>query len=221
MLSEEIKDEWDEEQKKQWRINRRQMDAQLATEYGSHAFQSKQRNFIEFGDLPFSVIAFHNKFLRQIRNSFVVGAYYPALTAACSLGERILNHLMITLRDHFKATPEYKHVYRKDSFDDWDLAINTLASWGVLLPNVVSRYQELKIARNKAIHFQPDVDENDRELALEAIKLLVKIIGEQFGAGAGGYYQPWFIEGTKGAFFIKKTGKTTHLSRRFICQTAA
>ena len=61
---------------------------------------------------------------------------YPALTGACALGERILNYLILNLRDDFHSTPEYKQVYRKDSFDQWDAPINALASWGVLLPEV-------------------------------------------------------------------------------------
>jgi hypothetical protein len=116
------------------------------------------------------------------------------------LGERILNHLVLRLRDYFKATDEYKKVYRKDSFDNWDLAINTLEAWGVLLPNVVKSFLDLKEIRNKSIHFNPETDSNDKELSLEAIRKLKEIVSGQF-SGFGG--QPWFIEGIKGACYIK------------------
>ena len=55
--------------------------------------------------------------------------------------------------------------------------------------------------RHKAIHFRPEIDHDDRELALSAIKCLQKIIGSQFsGYGA----QPWFITGIPGEIYIKK-----------------
>src|SRR3972149_6553409 len=93
----------------------------------------KKENFIAIDSKPFSILAFHNRFFEQIRTSFIIGSYYPALTGACALGERILNHLILTLRDDFKNSPEYKKIYRKKSFDDWDVPISILASWGTLL----------------------------------------------------------------------------------------
>jgi hypothetical protein len=71
-------------------------------------------------------VAFHNVFFNQVRDSFVIGSYYPALTAACALGERILNHLVLGLRDSFRTAEEYKRVYRKDSFDNWMIPIDVL-----------------------------------------------------------------------------------------------
>src|SRR5690606_10868817 len=129
------------------------------------------------GPKPLSILAFHNRFLEQIRVAFVVGAYYPALTGACALGERILKYLVLSLRDDFKGSAEYKRVYNKDSFDNWDLALDTLEAWQVLLPEVVKEYRVLRDLRNKAIHFRPEVDRNDRSLALDAIKSLGNIVG--------------------------------------------
>jgi hypothetical protein len=117
------------------------------------------------------------------------------------LGERILNHLIRTLREDFKSTSEYKKIYRKDSFDDWDKAIDTLESWQVLLPEVIQEYRELKNIRHRSIHFNPDVDTDDRILSLEAISKLTSIISMQFGSFGN---QPWFIPGIKGASYIKK-----------------
>ena len=172
----------------------------LVAEYGSLNSDIKIDNFFALGVNPISIIAFHNKFLRQVRSAYVIESYYAALTGACALGERILNHLIIRLRDYYKGTDEYKKVYRKDSFDNWDLAINTLEAWDVLLPNVVELFWELKEIRNKSIHFNPEIDSNDKELSLEAISKLKEVVGGQF-SGFG--TQPWFIEGTRGACYIK------------------
>jgi hypothetical protein len=117
------------------------------------------------------------------------------------LGERILNHLLIALRDFFKASPEYKKVYRKDSFDQWDIPITTLALWGILLPEAESAFRELKDIRNRSIHFHPETDHNDRSLALSAIKTLHRVIDSQFSAHG---LLPWFIPESRGASFLKK-----------------
>jgi len=181
-------------------IQKEAIQQQLLQEYGVYAAETKLQNFINLDSKPLSIVAFHNKFLNQIRVSFVMGAYYPALTAACSLGERILNHLILLLRQDFIGTPEYKKVYRKASFDNWALAIDTLEGWNVLLPNAVNHFRTLSQVRNRAIHFNPETDHNDRPLALEAISLLNLIIAEQFSAFGS---QLWFIP-IPGESYLKK-----------------
>jgi hypothetical protein len=200
-LSEPIRDEWEEKVKAMHRQNRESTIACLRAEYGEIESEQKIQNFIDLGTKPVSVIAFHNAFFSQIRDAFVVGSYYPALTGACALGERILNHLILALREDFKSSPEYRKVYRKDSFDDWTLAIDTLVAWDVLLPNVANDFREMMTKRHEAIHFRPETDRNAKELALDAIKCLQKIIGEQF-SGFGP--QPWFITSIPGEIYIKK-----------------
>src|SRR6266851_822630 len=125
-LSQEIQEHWAEHVKELHRGNREKMIAGLAQEFGPAQFEAKLKNFMDLGPKYFSILAFHNKFFEQCRRAFVMGAYYPALTGACALGERIFNHLILLLRDDFKGTPQYKHVYRKESFDNWDMVINTL-----------------------------------------------------------------------------------------------
>lgn len=202
ILKIEIQDSWDEKIKKQWAQNKEKIRTGISNEFGELDGELKIKNFIDLEATPVSILAFHNRFFRQIRKSFTIGAYYPALTGACSLGERILNHLVLRLRDEFKDTPEYKKVQDRKSFQNWDLMIDVLVSWNVLLPDVAQNFRKLKTIRNQeAVHFFPDVDFKDREIALKAIKLLSQIIQGQFAFFGP---QPWLIEGTKGAFFIKK-----------------
>lgn len=191
---------WEDKIKRLHESNRMQIIEDLKRQFGERDFESKIKNFIDMGAKPFSVLAFHNVFLNQIRNAFVIGSYYPALTGACALGERILNYLMLTLREYYRDTPEYKDVYRKDSFDNWPLAIDTLQSWGVLLPTSVAKFDELNTKRNESIHFRPEVDTNARELALKAISILQDIVKEQF-ASVGP--QSWLLWGL-GEIYIKK-----------------
>ena len=108
--------------------------------------------------------------------------------------------MVLSLRDGYRSTPEYKRVYRNDSFDDWSLAIDTLVAWDVLLPTAEKGFCELMRRRHDAIHFRPETDLNVRELALAAVKCLQEIIGEQF-SGFG--LQPWFMS-VPGEIYIKQ-----------------
>src|SRR6185437_16568300 len=110
---------WDEAAKAMHLTNREQTRQSLAAEFGADQLDAKIQNFVAIGSKPFSVLAYHNPLFDEARRAFVIGAYYPALVGACALGERILNHLILDLRAHYGHTPEYKKVYRKDSFDDW------------------------------------------------------------------------------------------------------
>lgn len=198
-LADPINEEWEEKIKKLHHENRKQATDGLVAEFGELYKDKKIENFIALDAKPFSILAFHNRFFTQIRNSFVIGSYYPALTGACALGERILNYLLLTLRDDYKESPEYKKVFRKDSFDDWTIPINTLKAWNILLPDVEENFFKLKEMRNRAIHFRPEIDQNDRGLALEAINCIKGIIGSQFSSWGP---QPWFTTSIPGEIYI-------------------
>lgn len=201
----EIQDSWDDTAKILHERNKNNVIDSLVNQYGRENIETKIYNLKELGSSPLSIIAFHNKFLHQIRNSFVIGSYYPALTGACALGERILNYLLLILRDDYKSTTEYKHVYKQKSFDNWEVPINTLFSWNILLSDVKDNFLLLESMRNKSIHFREETDKEDRSLALQAINLISKIASRQFGFFGT---QPWFIENTRGSFYIKKSWET-------------
>lgn len=202
ILTNPIEDEWEENIKKQHYENRKNITNRLIAEYGELDQDQKIENFIALDAKPFSILAFHNRFFSQIRDSFIVGSYYPALTGVSALGERILNYLLLTLREDYRGTKEYKKIYKKNSFDDWSIPISTLQSWDVLLPDVVVNFIKLKEMRNKAIHFHPETDNNDRALALEAINCMKAIIGSQFSSWGT---QPWFLATIPGEMYIKKS----------------
>jgi len=202
MLNIKMEDWWQPKVKQLHQENQAKIWRGLLEDFGSTAGKAKLKNFIDLGAAPFSVLAYHNQFLRQIRHSFVIGGYYPALTGACALGERILNHLLLSHRDFFKSSPEYKTVYRKDSFDNWDTPIATLNSWGILQPDAVTAFDELKDIRNRAIHFRPETDHDDRSLALTAIHTIGRVIDGQFSAFGT---HSWFIPNTPGTSFLKKS----------------
>jgi hypothetical protein len=196
----DIQPTWDDAVKSSWEAAKASIREGLLREFGVAFGEDKIANFVALGPKPLSVLAFHNRFAQEVRTSFVVGGYYPALTAASSLGERILNHLILLLRDEYRGTPEYKTVYRKESFDNWEIPISTLEAWGVLLPEAAGAFRELSAVRNRAIHFHPDTDLNAKDMALEAIRILDRAITAQFSMMG---LQPWFIPNTPGESFIK------------------
>jgi hypothetical protein len=207
----EINDEWEDHVKKRWRDDKERVKRGLLLEYGFIDADTKLQNFIDLGAKPFSVLAYHNRFAEQVRGSFIVGGYYPALTGACALGERILNHLLITLRDGFKHSPEYRKVLGKSSFDNWELAIVTLEAWQVLQPKAAESFRKLATLRNRrAIHFDPATDHDDRPLALEAIRYLTSIIYEQFGSFGP---HPWFITSIPGEIYLKREAENNPFIR--------
>jgi len=175
-----ISDEWEEEVKVQHRAHRERVLAGLRDEYGLRGFDQKLQNFVDLGEKPFSVIAFHNRFYAQARSAFVAGQYYPALTSIAALGERVLNHLVLGLREHFKASQVYRRLYRKDSFDNWELALDALHEWEVLTPEAEAHFRLLWRQRNEALHFNPETEVNDRALALQALRLFGKIVECQY-----------------------------------------
>jgi hypothetical protein len=204
LLTLEIQDWWEPQVKQLHQENKEKIRQALINDFGSESRERKLVNFTDLGAAPFSIVAYHNRFLWQVRRSFVIGSYYPALTGSCALGERILNHLLLAHRELFKSTPQYKAVYRKNSFDNWDIPITVLQEWGILQPDAVTAFLELKQIRNNAIHFNPETDHDDRDLALRAIRTLSSVVESQFSAFG---VQPWFIADTPGASFLRKSAE--------------
>jgi hypothetical protein len=200
-LLEEPGEGWTEDARRLHVQNRERVKASLAREFGEEDLDTKIKNFAAIGVKPFSVLAYHNSFFDQARRAFVIGAYYPALVGACALGERILNHLILDLRNFYSKTPEYKRVYRKVSFNNWEIPIETLEAWNVLLPNAITEFRALMKLRHNSIHFNPTTYATLRDDALDAIRHMRKIIEEQFTAFGD---RPWFIKGTRGHIFIKR-----------------
>ncbi len=199
-LIDDIRPEWDESVKATHHQNYANLIAALCVELGAVDFQRKLQDFKAIGALPFSIISYHNDFLNQSRNAFVQGFYYPALTAASALGERILNHLVLDLREHYKHKTTYSKVANRSSFDNWQRAINVLTDWNVLLPEAATAFRKLEPIRLRSLHFSKSTYVQLREDALQAIQLLGNVVETQFSAIGR---QPWFIEGTAGACFIK------------------
>ncbi|OGP50216.1 MAG: hypothetical protein A2Y79_07875 [Deltaproteobacteria bacterium RBG_13_43_22] len=113
-LTEPIREEWEESIKAQHRQNRENIVRRLKSEFGKVEIDQKIQNFVDLGTKPVSIIAFHNAFFSQVRSSFVVGSYYPALTGACALGERILNHLILIIERRIQINARVQEGISKE-----------------------------------------------------------------------------------------------------------
>jgi len=190
ILNIEVLPTWKANIRERMLTNQQQIRDQLAMEFGQHNIETKIKDFRDMGASPVSMVFFHNKFINQCRNAFVLGSYYPSLVSSCTLAERILNHLLLRLRNHYTESPEYKSVFNKKSFDNWKIPISSLLAWDVLSEETSDMFVELYKIRNKSVHFNPETDTNTRDLALSAIHTLQNIINRQFSPIET---QPWRI----------------------------
>ena len=201
ILKPSIEPHWDDQAKEAIKSRWASVRQSLIPEFGERDIDTKLDSFAEIGTKPVSVLSYHNDFFHQVRQAYVLGACYPALVGACALGERILNHLIQDLRQFYVRTPRYKHVSRKDSFNDWSTPIDTLEDWEVLLPAAVIEFRALMQLRHRSIHFNITTYDTVKGDALAAILHMRSIIEHQFGSFSAA---PWFISGTIGHAFIKK-----------------
>jgi hypothetical protein len=112
--------------------NKRLVREGLIHGYGADDYERKIGDFAALGPAAWSVVARHNVFLQHIRIAFVAGGYYASLVASGTLGERILNQLILTMRADFTCHPATEKVVKKGSFENWPPAVKVLYDWGVI-----------------------------------------------------------------------------------------
>jgi len=151
----------------------------LRSRYGELDFDSKLERYLELDSPNITVVTEYYWVLNEAADAYACAYFYPALTSACCLGERILNILILRLREYYRATQSYKKVWKKDSFQNWDEAIDALAEWGVLDNALAELYKELWTIRKDAIHLKAISDFQPQ--ALQAILHILKITGNLFG----------------------------------------
>lgn len=146
----------------------------LKAKWGEFDFSSKLERFIR---LDLSYIAIPEEYfnlLQPVVDSYCCGNFYPAITSAGALGERILNRLIIKLRKYYKSTEQYSKSINKNSFGHWDLPISILYEWGILSDTVKGAFHRLKKYRNESIHYNEGYDFESN--SHEAIKALADVI---------------------------------------------
>lgn len=151
----------------------------LKSVLGESDFDQKFERWLKIDYPPLGLIEEYPDKVQQIINAYSAGFYYPAVTAACCLAERILNRLIIKTRHHFKSNAHYKKVYNKDSFDDWNSMLKVISDWQLISLKAVDLMHEIKPIRHKTIHYTESY--NFEAIALTVINKLIAAITEIFG----------------------------------------
>jgi hypothetical protein len=208
----EIQDSWEDAVKAQWQEANRAIREGVLYEFGIEDYDRKLDDFRAIGAQPWSVVAMHNRNLRAIRRAFVAGAYYPALLGAVGLGERILNQVILELRDSFAEHAATKPVAAKGAFDDWKLMIRVLKAWQLLPEDVGASFERLRRLRHDAVHYNlPTLDRAARDEALEALELLQRSIERLFHPSVDAH----LIPGIAGAEYLRLDVEEQPFVRRF------
>lgn len=204
---------WDDEQHRLFEESNAALFASLKRKYGEENFERTLADFIALGARPFSIVAHHNRLYHAACEAFLHGLYYPALTAACALGERMLNHLILDLRDDFQSTPDYEAIKDQKSFSNWGKVCTVLKNWDVFQTDAVeSEFRSFSRLRHRSLHFNAAASATLREDALKAFAHLSAIIADQFGFART---QRWLIPGTAGAFFIRRNSESDPFLKRY------
>src|SRR3990167_5792100 len=184
----------------------------IADKYGSKDFDDKFNRWMSIPNPVLSVVDEHTYLLQDIENSYVSGSLYSALTGACCLGERIFNQIISRIRESYRSSPQYKKVYKKDSINDWDLAIGILVDWKVIDINTEKKYRRLATLRNDSVHFQ-NKPQDLNSMAKEAITLINEIVTDLFGLDKDKKFIIWFE--VPGELYLKKEAEDDPFIREF------
>lgn len=218
-LLDDVQDSWEPGVRSRALVARDAVTSQIAGEYGADDLAQKVRNFRDLGRDAWSVVASHTVHLRQVRGAFISMNYYPALVGAGTLGERLLNQLVSTLRDDYPGRPGTALIANKESIAKWHTAVTVLRDWGVLDESTADEFAVLARIRNRAVHYSRDLDQSDcREEALIAITALRGVIERLF--------QPFrtdekFFTGPLGWSYVRRAAEEDPLIRHFFIPVSA
>lgn len=219
ILSMEIAEDWEPQVREQWLSNQQAIREGLIHQHGAENHEQKIADFTEIGAAPWSILDEHNAFLGQVRVAFTQAAYYPALVGACALGERILNELILRLREDFVDHAATSEVGELRTLANWNKCIEVLVAWGVVDDATATRMNDVRKLRNKSVHFGEHLRGHDaREDALTALRLIQECVEALFAPHGGA---PRFIDGTSGHSFLALASEDEPLVRRFFLPNCA
>ncbi len=219
VLDLDIQDDWDGQIKASWDRNKAQVRDELQAEFGTIDAEAKLDNYRAMGSAPWSIVFEHSVLLRQVRNAFAHGDFYPALVGASALGERLLHQLVHALRrDYINHSASTKAVKSGNLKNEWGSLIDVLQGWGVLDDETADAYRDLEDRRHAAVHFDPRPEAVGRESALAALLDLQQIV-ERVLAPHGG--PPRYIDGISGNSYLSLDAEDEPIVRRIFIPNCA
>ncbi len=182
-------------------IHKRESQEYLSQKYGPLNFEEKFTRWLSIPKPTLSVVDEHTYLLQDIENAYVSGSLYATLTSACCLGERILNQIILRVKNSYKSTSQYKLIYRKSSINNWELGINTLLKWKIIKSETEKKYKQLLALRTDSVHFQ-NKEQNLVPMAKNAICLINEIISDLFELKREKKFLIWFE--VPGELYLKR-----------------
>lgn len=187
---------------------REQLRSHIICKYGQDDANGKLERYLEYDPPNICVISEYLGLLHDIADTYVFGKYYPALTGAASLGERIYNILILKLREYHKGHVLYKTIYNKESIQDWHDAIEILSQWNIIDSETEASYRKLAILRKNSVHFG-DIP-NIRKSAIDALTIIMEITNKLFGLKSDFFF--W----CPGELYVKKEQEGLPFVKEFI-----
>lgn len=92
----------------------------------------------------------YDDIIEVIERSYVLGMYFPALSAAVVTIERLLNGARIALHPHVR--PKIKNLWGKGALDSWEENIQALQTWQYLDDKLAQELRELYGVRCRYLH---------------------------------------------------------------------
>ena len=165
--------------KKAGEVISEEVKEKLKRELGEDQIDDKYLRWEEISKANIWILEEFNQFLDEIIKAYIQGYYYISITGACCLTERLLNRLIIKLKDHNKKSPLYKKIYDKEKqIQNWDTLKEVLEDWGILNEEQLSICKKLHRYRNDTVHYIPEYD--FKSAAPTVIKLTTKLIDSIF-----------------------------------------
>lgn len=184
------------------------VQAWLGETHGTYDLASKYDRWLALEPPALCIPGEYHDLLREVQGAYVRGDFYPALTAACCLGERILNDLVMGLKQYHTGHPRHKEVARKESLANWEKAISILFDWGVIDQETARLFRDLLVLRRPSVHYG-DVAKRS-EKAKKALDILYKIARRLFGQENGRF----FI--CDGELYVKKQYEDENFTKEFL-----
>lgn len=215
-LLDPIEETWAPEIRAQAEENRTRYVERLRFIHGEANLEAVIANIRDLGSDPFSTIGWHLQLWREVRHAFVSGAYFPAAVGAGAAAERILNHLLVDLADHY-ATDADRRKIEAPKAPTYAAAMEILNRWTVLEPAAAEHFERLRIIRNDLVHFNDGLYNDPRGRSLEAVTVLRDALDGQWGV----FVQRRLIPGTTGIMYARKAVEDEPFFRHYLAPVMA
>lgn len=148
--------------------------------YGAADLDKKLERWANISKTQIWIVDEYNEVIDEIVSSYIAGYYYCATVSACCLTERILNRLVIKLKNYHKESDFYKKIYNwEEKIQNWDLLTKILEDWSVLDEFQITLCKKLHQLRTNTVHYVPGG--NFVKSAEESITAILSLIESLFG----------------------------------------